>query len=518
MPPLFPSNLFPHTMKRLVLASAGALLFLQSARANVTVSEMFQDHAVLQAGKPLTVWGEAAPREDITVAFAGQSMRTTAASDGTWRVTLAPLAVNRNAAVLTVQGQNTVTVSDVLVGEVWLCSGQSNMQFTLSQASQADAEIAVANLPEIRQFQVHEKAANSVERHVAGTWKVCTRANAGGFTAVGYFFARELSQHLDVPVGLINSTWGGTDIEAWLTPAAIAANPALTFIGPNWQKQLDAYPAAKAAYDQQEAAEEAKAAEARARGETYTKHWNNPVPNPDGSPHRNKPSNLYNGMIAPLQQVALAGVLWYQGENNTARPGEYRLLFPALITGWRNFFAESDLPFYWVQLPNFHGNPHTEDWVALREAQAAALALPATGQAITIDVGEFDNIHPKNKLDVGHRLALLALHRHYGVPLVDSGPQFDHVVFKDAEATVFFRELGGGLIVHGLTTLNGFEVAGMDRVFQPAEARVVGDTVRVHAAKVAAPVAVRYAWHNGATAGLFNHAGLPAAPFRSDAW
>ena len=298
---------------------------------------------------------------------------------------------------------------------------------------------------------------------------------------------------------------------------AIAADTNLSFVAENWQKKTNNYPALKAAWDAKEAMAAKAEAEAKTNGLAYKKPWNPAPPNPDGSPYFNKPSNLFNGMIAPLVPAAIAGVLWYQGESNVGRAHEYSLLFPALITGWREVFGQPNLPFYWVQLPNFHGYEKTHDWVDLRAAQSAALALPDTAQAITIDVGEVDNIHPIDKQDVGHRLAVIALQKTYGQKIISSGPVFSTVNFTNGAAEVTFTEIGGGLAVKG-SALTGFELAGVDHVFHPAEAKITGAAVAVHSDAVAAPVAVRYAWHNAPEAALINSEGLPAVPFRSDEW
>lgn len=489
---------------------------LATARANVTPATIFQDHAVLQAGKPLPVWGKADAGEKVTVSFAGQTLSTTAAADGSWKVILAPLKISAAPGVLSITGKNKIVLQDILVGEVWLCSGQSNMEFRLNHATNALAEIAAANFPLIRQFQVRNNVANTPQSTVKGNWTLCQPTTAGDFTAVGYFFARELYQKLGVPVGLLHSSWGGTDIEAWMSAESIATDTNLSFVAKNWQKKIDNYPAAKAAWDAKEAAAAKAAAEAKTNGVAYKKPWNPAPPNPDGSPYFNKPSNLFNGMIAPLVPAAIAGVLWYQGENNVGRAHEYSLLFPALVTGWREVFGQGDLPFYWVQLPNYGG--YGRDQIAeLREAQNATLRLPDTAQAITIDVGEVGNIHPINKQDVGHRLAVIALQKTYGQKVVASGPVFSTVNFTNGTAIVTFAEVADGLVVKG-ETLNGFELAGADHKFHPADAKIAGATVAIHAADVAAPVAVRYAWHNAPAAALANSEGLPAAPFRSDGW
>jgi sialate O-acetylesterase len=497
---------------RIYLVLATALFGACAARADVTPAAIFQNHAVLQAGRPVPVWGTADPGEKVAVTFAGQTVSAVADATGAWRAVLAPLKVNATSATLTLKGKNTVTLTDILVGEVWLCAGQSNMEFTLNKAKDGPAEIAAANDPLIRQFAVNYKLANEPQTKLGGYWSVCSPSTGQNFSAVGYFFARELRQKLGVPVAIINSTWGGTDIEAWMPPDVLARQPELNFVAAAWQKRMDNLPATTAAFEAAEAEQARLAAEAKARGETYVKPWRRAPPKADGSPHEDKPSAIYNAKIHPLAPFALAGILWYQGEGGHGP--DYRRLFPALITGWRARFAQGDLPFYWVQLPNYEKG---KDWPAMREALASALTLPRTGQAVTIDVGENKDIHPKNKQDVGHRLAFIALKNTYGQKITASGPVFKNATFSGGSARVTFTETAAGLVAK-TNPLAGFELAGADKKFVPAEARLEGATVIVKSSSVSSPVAVRYAWKNAPEASLFNTADLHAAPFRSDTW
>jgi sialate O-acetylesterase len=496
----------------------GGLFLSSTALADVKPSPYFQDHAVLQAGKAMPIWGKADAGEKVTVSFAGQTASTTAEADGKWRVSLKPLKVNAEAATLTITGNNTIVIKNVVVGDVWLCAGQSNMDFKVSQVTNASAEIASAERPLIRQFNVYsyKSLSNTPLDTAAAGWAVSSPKTVGEFTAVGYFFAREVNEKLGVPVGIINTSWGGTEIEAWI-PSEAVAGAEFKFIDERWQQLISDYPAKKLKYDAEVAEEEAKFAAAAAKGEVYKKKWLPAIPNPDGTPHRNKLSNIYNAMVHPFTAVPLSGILWYQGESNAGRHDEYSKLFPALIKGWRTAFAQPDLPFYWVQLPNFRATETTNDWVKLRVAQSSALSLPKTAQAITIDVGEVKDIHPKNKQDVGHRLALIALKNHYGKDVIASGPTVAKISFSKDSAMVKFKDLAGGLQFKG-DALTGFEIAGEDKVFKPAEASISGDTVTVKSAEIPAPVAVRYAWRNAPQAALYNKADLPAAPFRSDAW
>jgi sialate O-acetylesterase len=498
-------------------ASLGVVLMfyaMSAAHAKVVPGVIFQDHAVLQAGKPLPVWGSADVGEKITVSFAGQSASATADASGKWRVLLKQLTPNAAPTTLTIAGNDTIVINDVLVGDVWMCSGQSNMEFRVRQANNAEQEIANASHPNIRLLRVRKSVANTPQASLIGSWAISSPETAGEFSAIAYYFAREIQQKAGIPVGILSNAWGGTDIEAWMSQESIAP---FAFVQENWQKRLDDYPTLRAKYDAFQVEEERKFQAAKARGERYEKAYMTPIANPDGSPHQAKASNIFNAMVSPFTPAAIAGVLWYQGENNTGRVAQYRELFPALIKGWRSAFAQADLPFYWVQLPNFRGNEQTQNWTWMRDAQSVPLTLPHTAQAIAIDIGEVEEIHPKNKQEVAYRLALIALKNHYGKNLIASGPTVTKISFSKDSVTVKFNDLAGGLKFKG-DALTGFEIAGEDKVFKPAEASISGDTVTVKSAEVQAPVAVRYAWRNAPLAALYNKADLPAAPFRSDNW
>jgi len=469
-------------MSRLRLPILSVLgLPVAAALAAPQPASLFQDHAVLQRDRAVPVWGQADPDEHVTVSFAGQVVGATAGADGRWVAVLAPLAASAAGAAgadLKVTGKATVTLHDILVGEVWLCAGQSNMEFTVDnhndvyRVENAAAEVAAANFPQIRQFKVGRLAAPAAVETAAGDWKVCSPATVGQFTAVGYFFARDLAGRLGVPVGLINCTWAATPIEAWMSPAARAGFPALV-----------------------------------------------PARPLTGGPNAWAPGALFNGMVHPLLPYAVRGILWYQGESNVGRAAEYAAEFPALIRAWRSHFGAGDLPFLWVQLANFAapGDATGRSWALLREAQAQALALPMTGQAVAIDLGDPASIQPRNKQEVGRRLALIAKDKVYGIPVDSSGPAFERAEPAGPAIRVHFRFAAEGLTAGG-RPLQSFEVAGEDRVYHPAKAVIEGDTVLVRSPLVPRPVAVRYAWSNAPRANLFGGTGLPAAPFRSDSW
>jgi sialate O-acetylesterase len=467
---------------RLLLALAALAAMPVAALADPKFASLFQDHAVLQRDKPIQIWGTADAGEHLAVAFGGQTVSVTATGDGKWLATLDPQTANSEGADLIVAGKSVVTIHDVVVGDVWICSGQSNMEFTVEAkdgvygVENAPSEIAAARYPSIRQFKVARKSSAAAAADVSGNWKPCSPDTVGEFTAVGYYFARDLTERLHVPIGIINATWARTPIESWMSPDSVATFPELGS--------------------------------------------DKPLPGSAvGSEDSWVPCSLYNGMIAPLVPFGIAGVLWYHGESNVAHAAQYAKQFPVLITSWRAHFNQGDFPFLWVQLANFapHDPQPGEQWAALREAQSKALSLPATGQAIAIDIGEKNNVYPHNKQEVGRRLALIAKAIVYSFAVDYSGPVFDKAVSDGSAMRVHFFFAGEGLTASG-KPLQSFELAGADKVFHPAVANISGDSVIVRSGAVPKPIAVRYAWRNAPDANLFNGAGLPAAPFRSDSW
>ncbi len=466
--------MFPSRLLALALISCAAMPL--TALADPKLASLFQDHAVLQRDKPIQIWGTADAGEHLAVAFGGQTVPITAGDDGKWLVTLDPQLANSAGADLIVAGKSVVTIHDVVVGDVWLCAGASNMEFTVEPhdgvygVDNASTEVPSARYPSIRQFKVARKASAAALDSAAGDWKQCTPETVGEFTATGYFFARDLADRLDVPIGIINVSWARSKIESWLSPGALPGFPG----SPNGT---------------------AEAADS------------------------SLPSSIYNGMINPILQFAIKGVVWYQGEADVAHAASYANEFPALITAWRSHFNQGDFPFLWVQLANY--SPHEaqpgEPWAALREAQSKALSLPMTGQAVTIDIGEKGNVYPRNKQEVGRRLALIAKALVYSFAVDYSGPAYDKATVVGSAMRVHFLFAGEGLTASG-KPLQSFELAGADKVFHPASANISGDSVIVRSGAVQKPVAVRYAWRNAPEANLFNGAGLPAAPFRSDSW
>jgi len=489
----------------LVLCAAGA-------RADVRPSALFSDNMVLQRQAPIPVWGTADAGENVAVALGEAKAQTVAGADGKWMLRL-PAQPAASALEMTIRGKNTLRIANVAVGEVWLASGQSNMEFRLPRALNAQAEIAAANFPLIRQFRVGRSIAATPQGELKGQWEAASPQTASDFTAVGYFFARELQRRLGVPIGIIHASYGGTVAQAWASDEALKSNPALAVVFQNWQQALAAYSQEKTKYDSQMARWQQRAAEVRAAGK--------PVPEapfaPAGPGGKATPSGLYNGMIAPLVPYAIKGVLWYQGESNSREPELYRTLFPALIRGWRSDW-KAELPFLFLQLANFHKQqtePSEGGWALIREAQAAALSLPQTGMAVAIDVGEARDIHYANKQAVGLRLALIALAQQYGQAIEYSGPQY--VGMKAANGTLRLDFAHAeGLKAQGNGALKGFAIAGQDGRFVWAQARIEGQSVLLSSPQVLAPLAARYDWADNPIGNLANAANLPAAPFRTD--
>jgi len=481
--------------------------------ADVTLGPLFRDGCVLQHGKPLRIYGQADPGEAVTVTFNDQTVAAATHPGGHWLAVLKPLAPSAEPALLTVSGRNTVVVRDVLVGDVWLCSGQSNMEWQVRRSDRATEEIAAANHPLIRHFKIPHEVASTPQRTVPGEWVSCSPQTVGDFSAVAYYFARELQAKLGIPIGLVNSSWGGTQIESWMSAESLATHPASAAILQRWQERLDGYPAALSTYQSQLATWQAQSNEARAAGRPFTRRRPRA---PEGAGSRWEPAGLYNAMVAPLVPASMRGVIWYQGETNAARHDEYRTLFPTMIQHWRRDFAQGDLPFLFVQLANLNrsSDPTGELWAWQRDAQAAALSLPATGMAVTIDIGDPNDIHPTNKQDVGRRLALLALRHAHGQEVVDEGPTLTAAVRNGSEVLLRWRSAAG--LRTDDPALPGFELAGPDGTFHAASARIDGDSVVVSHPAISTPNQVRYAWHNNPPSPLRNGAGLPAVPFRTN--
>jgi sialate O-acetylesterase len=501
--------------------------------AAVRMPTVFTDNMMLQRDRPVRIWGWADAGESVEVRLAGATAQAKADAKGQWLVELPALKAGGNLELTVVAG-NTVTLRNLIVGDIWVCSGQSNMEMTLNGCVGAEEDAKGANLPAIRRIKFNH-VVSGVEQDDAPTatqWQVCTPETVPGFTAVGFYFAREIVKKTGVPVGIVDANWGGTPIEPWVATAGLAGVEAL-------KPQHEAKQEALRAYREQlpKTLEAVEAWVAQTRRDLAGGMPVSAPPAVSGPPDGGW-SGMYNAMIHPIVKLPIKGALWYQGESNGGEGESYYHKMDALIGGWRKVWAQGDFPFYFVQLASFQAV--TDDaaggngWAKLREAQRKAMRLPNTGMAVitdTVPLAERDDIHPRNKYDVGMRLAQWALGRDYGLKdTVVSGPLMKEMEIAEGKVRLKFEHTGGGLMAgkkDGLavaaeqagTKLKGFAVAGADRNWVWADAVIEGDAVVVSAAEVKEPLAVRYAYRmNPEGSNLYNKAGLPASPFRTDDW
>ncbi len=487
-----------------VVALAVFLAATISGSAHVQVSALFSDNMVLQQGVPVPVWGYAHEGDVVTVKFRGRSVSTTT-HNLKWSVNLRALKASSVPETLTISSDDhTLTFTNVLVGEVWLCSGQSNMEWPLNQTTDPEAAVAGATNSLLRIFNVPNVKADAPLTKIKGAWKVCSPEVMKNLTAVGYYFGRDLQAARKVPVGLIQSDWGGSPAEAWMSREALEIN------GRYQSEILDGYLAAYKSYQEALAAFEKEKNEAKQNNREFKK-------NAPGAPFW-KPTELYNGMIAPLVPFAIKGAIWYQGESNAGRAEQYRSLFVDMIRGWRRDWG-TDFPFLCVQLAPFmeiKDQPQESGWAELREAQwLSTKVLPKAGMAVITDVGDPKDIHPKKKQPVGARLALAARAIAYGEKIEFSGPEYRNAEFKNGKAILHFDHVGKGLKA-GDGELKGFAICGDDHKFVWAKAEIFGDTVVVSSPEITKPAAVRYGWADCPVVNLWNQDGLPATPFRTD--
>lgn len=490
-----------------------SFFFAAFARADVRPVALFSDHMVLQSGMSVPVWGTADAGETVTVTLTGQKKSATAGADGKWMIRLTDLKPG-GPFEMTISGKNTLTVSDVLIGEVWLGSGQSNMEFTVSKKKarfagliNEDEEIAAANYPAIRMFTEKQAKTYEPRTELAGEWLVCNPDNVPGFSAVGYLFARDLQKEMKVPVGILTVAFGASTAEAWIRRETVAADPLL-------KPLLDRFDNLVAYYKEHS---DVPAEQAPPPPQTINARAARPGRQRDPVQDQHEPTVLFNGMVNPVIPYAIRGALWYQGESivgGKAGVALYPHVMETLVKDWRKLWGEGDFPFYAVQLPalqDVSNNP------MVREGQAAILSLPHTGLAVTIDIGDPKDVHPHNKAPLGDRLTRLALANVYGRKIEYSGPVYRSVKREGGAIRVAFSHAAGLTAKGG--PLQWFQIAGADGSFVDAEARIDGDSVIVSSGAVPAPVAVRYAWDNYPdTANLYNGAGLPASPFRTDQW
>ncbi|TWT84618.1 hypothetical protein CA13_60980 [Planctomycetes bacterium CA13] len=487
--------LFPALPLCLIFASLVSADDLTPQQTALRLSGMFGDRMVFQRETDAPVWGKTDPGATVSVtpSWSNETYQTNAGSDGKWRTKIQTPKAGGPFQVHVTNGKETVQLKDVLVGEVWICSGQSNMQWKMRGfgLDHFKEDVVKANYPQIRFCDVPQILALKGLDEVQGKWTTCSPESVLNFSAVGYFFGSRLHQELDVPIGLISTNWGGSSAEAWVSPEVLKKE------FPEFDEWFASN--AKTANDV---------------GVTFRRGKKTPI----GLNQRN-PSVLYNSMIRPLIPFSFRGVIWYQGESNVKQPKQYRTLFPALIRDWRTRWGAGDFPFYFVQIAPFAYQQEPISAAFLREAQMMTLSESNTGMVVTMDIGNPTNIHPKQKKPVGQRLADLALAREYGrKDVVDSGPLFERHEVDGATVRLFFENVGGGLATQNGAPPSHFAIAGADRKFVAATAVINGDTIEVRSDSVAQPVAVRYAFGSGDTPNLANKEGLPASSFRTDDW
>lgn len=643
-------------MRTTLLLLIVAFLGIGNSGAQLRLPQIFSDHMVLQREKPIQLWGWADSRDKIAIQIGETTYKTRAEKDGTWSIAIDEMKAGGPYSIKINTKKEEVVFDDVLIGDVWICSGQSNMEWSLRNTNNAQEEIANADFPGIRLFDVKHNIQFSPvdDLDQEGEWQLCNPMNIPGFSSVGYLFGRKLHQELDVPIGLISTNWGGTELETWMSKSAIEAVPGFEGITSNfsgdaivrfeaeqkaqYEKIMASFGGSKGGLIDGKAvwaennlnendwgdmmipnlwevaglpnldgivwfryeftiADDQALSEAQLllgpiddnditylNGQEIGRYNGHNTPRvydvPKGNLRKGRnviavrvedtgggggmygkaelyqfkmgalsiplqgnwkyrvspqgvvlnlsmgpndqPTLLYNGMLAPLMPYGIKGAIWYQGESNAGRAEAYQKLFPAMIQNWRDDWGY-EFPFFWVQLANFRApkdQPGDSDWAELREAQSMTLALPKTGEAVIIDIGEANDIHPRNKQDVGLRLALSALHVAYDQVLVFSGPTFKDANFRSGKATIEFENIGEGLAPHDkYGYVRGFAIAGADRQWHWAQAYIDGDKVIVSSPEVKDPIAVRYAWaDNPDDANLYNSAGLPTTPFRTDDW
>ena len=562
------------------------VLGFSPAWGDVRMPAIFGDHMVLQQDKKIPVWGWADPGERIALTLGREKVFATTGADGKWRADFPAISTDADPLLLTVSGKNSLKFTDVLVGDVWVSSGQSNMEFPLKMAHNADVELPKATDSQLRLFLVPRRRALQplddirgsvinndsyysggffgITDDIRGQWMVCTPQTAAFFSAVSYFFGKDLRTNLKRPIGLIGSYWGGSPAECWVSLSGLKAEPVLGHSVYAYQSTVSAFPGGDGDMEAKYAAYlverkkwgldmstspgrtnwnaacatwQAAIPQLQAEGKPIPQRPAPPIPEPVAPANGFVPALLYNGMIAPLMPYAIKGVIWYQGESDTncvSGALEYKTLFSRLITDWREKWGEGDFPFLFVQLAN--NNPRQvkagdiSPWATLRESQFKTLALPHTGMAVAVDLGMAKSIHPPDKLDVGHRLALVARHVAYDQDVLDSGPLFKSIKIDGNKVRLTFTHATGGLVIGtppwaepgspppSTTEVKGFAIAGADRNWIWANAKIEGNEVVVSSDQIPNPVAVRYAWAMNPECNLYNKASLPACPFRTDDW
>lgn len=495
------------------------LLFLSLVISSVAMGQsglrlpaIIGDNMVLQQNLANPIWGWADPGATVEVRVAGQSVETVADETGRWRTKLAPMAGSFESHRMTIRsGGETIAVSNILVGEVWVCSGQSNMQWAVRVSNDADLEIATADYPHIRMITVPQVGTQELQDDFNGRWDVCTPETVADFSAIGYFFGRQLYQSIDVPIGLIDNAWGGSSAEAWVARDVLRDHETFAETVTRWEGMEADFD-----FDAEMAKWEKDAAAARQAGKKVPQAPRNILTG------QHRPGNLWAGVTHPIIGYGIRGTIWYQGESNASRAASYEELFSLLISEWRRAWGQGDFPFYWVQLADFQKEveaPGESNWAELREAQTGTLSLPNTGQAVIHDLGEGRDIHPRDKQNVAKRLARIALARDYGWEISYQSPSFASMEIVGAKVVATFGNVGSTLYAFDTAEVVGFAVAGADRVWHPATGKLLDrERVEVSSPAVSAPVAIRYAWANNPVANLTSREGLPVVPFRTDDW
>lgn len=496
----------------LLVQFACAFCIFSTLRAEVSLPTIFGNHMVLQRQQTNPVWGTADPGESVVLEIHGQHHTTTANADGDWRVMLNPLPTGGPYEMI-IEASNTVTLRDILSGEVWLCSGQSNMVRAVNSTYHADVEMLSANYPEIRIISVPNVAAQTPQKNFDGQWEACTPETVANFSAIGYVFGRRLHNTLGVPIGLIDNAWGGSNAEAWVPLETLAADSKYDDLLAEWEHTVATYTDEKHA----EALKKFREWQTAGRPGRVQRAPRDPRIG------QKRPANLYHGVLSPVLGYGIRGTIWYQGEGNASQAYQYRDLFPLMINTWRERWGQGDFPFYWVQLADYRAEqpqPGDSDWAELREAQTMTLSLPHTGEAVIIDTGEARDIHPRDKHTVANRLVRHPLAKVYGYDIASESPRYQSMQAADGAITITLDHVSeDGLFAFDVAEVRGFAIAGKDQKFVWASAEIIGrNQIKVSSPDVPEPVAVRYGWADNPVLNLRDLNGLPVTPFRTDDW
>jgi sialate O-acetylesterase len=487
--------------------------------AELKLPAIISDHMVLQQKQANPIWGWDTPGTDVTVKIDGQVKTAKAGDDGKWKVKIDPIDGGYSPFTIVIEGSSKRELTDVLVGEVWMCSGQSNMGMTLGGDWKSEVESLSSNHKNLRLITVPRVGTQELQNDFNGKWESATSENCKSFSAVGFFYGRYLHEILDVPVGLINNAWGGSAAEAWVRRESLENDPRFKSLIEGWvQRETDLQSdATKEKYETALATWKVKVAEAKAAGKQAPRAPGSPLSTLAGN-HR--PGNIFAGVVHPTLGYGMKGVIWYQGESNAGRAWEYAQLFPYMIEQWRAEWGQGDFSFYWVQLADFRSetpDPGDSQWAELRESQTKTMSLPNTGEAVIIDLGEANDIHPKNKYDVAARLVRWALAKDYGINIEPQSPTYTSLSIAKNKAVLKFDHIGGGLRTVDVNDVHGFAICGDDHKWVWATAKIAGnDTIEVWSDTVSAPVAVRYAWAENPVCNVYSKIGLPLTPFRTD--